>query len=166
MITPRHPPSNVVLTKNWHLTYLCEQMRPDERDQFVAFSFAEGYDPEMAAKQLIGLSGVKFTGLGKDGMPIYAGGFFELRPGVWESWMVGSMEGWATHWRHMTKTARWLMQSLLDTGARRLQTSVLASRVKTCEWYVRSLGMVHEGTQRQFGRNGEDVACFSRVKGD
>ena len=124
------------------------------------------YDPEMAAKQLIGLSGVKFTGLGKDGMPIYAGGFFELRPGVWESWMVGSMEGWATHWRHMTKTARWLMQSLLDTGARRLQTSVLASRVKTCEWYVRSLGMVHEGTQRQFGRNGEDVACFSRVKGD
>lgn len=166
MISPRKPPRNVMITKNWHITYLCERMRPDEREQFVSLSFADAFDPEAAAKQLIGLGGVKFSGIGADGMPLYAGGFFEIQPGVWESWMVGSLESWSTHWRNMTKTSRWLMAMLFDNGARRLQTTALASRTAACEWYMRSLGMHFEGTQRQYGRCGEDVACFSRVRGD
>jgi hypothetical protein len=166
MISPRKPPSNVIPCKNWHITYLCEQMRPDEREQYVALSFAAAYDPEIAAANLINLQGPRFAVLGADGMPVCAGGFHEIQPGIWQSWMVGTMDGWSTHWRSMTKAARWLMQALFDNGARRLQTNALSSRTAACLWYTRSLNLKFEGVLRQYGRNGEDVSCFGRVRGD
>lgn len=166
MIAPTRAPSNVIPCRNAHLVYLCERMRPDEIEQYIALTHAKAYDPEVAAAGFIGTPGLKFTVLGKDLLPAASGGYSEIQPGVWQSWMVGSMEGWESEWRSMTKATRWLMDGLFEMGARRLQTNALASRVKAIEWYERALGLVHEGTWRQFGANGEDVACFARVRGD
>lgn len=166
MIAPSKPPSNVVPCRNAHLQYLCERMRPDEIEQYLALTFAKAYDADVAAAGLIAITGLKFTVLGSDGLPVAAGGYSEVQPGVWESWMVGSMDGWATHWRSMTKAARWLMDGLFEMGARRLQTHALASRTRAIDWYERSLGLVHEGTARQAGMNGQDVTCHARVRGD
>lgn len=163
MIAPSRPPSNVVPCRNAHLQYLCERMRPDEIEQYVALTGAREYDAEVAARGFMNISGLKFTVLGADCLPVAAGGYEEVSPGVWNSWMVGSMDGWGTSWRSMTKAARWLMDGLFEMGARRLQTQALASRVQAIDWYERSLGLVREGTLRKLGRNGEDVACFARV---
>ena len=78
--------------------------------------------------------------------------------------MVGSTEGWAQQWRTITKTTLWLMDGMFEMGARRLQTNALAERTAAIEWYERSLGLQREGTWRAMGRDGQDVACFSRIK--
>lgn len=158
------PPSNVIVCKNVHLMYLCDRMRPDEIAQYIALTGAKAYDADTAARGFMNTPGLKFTVLGPDGYPAASGGYEEVFPGVWQSWMVGSCDGWHTSWRSLTKGCRWLMDGLFEMGARRLQTSALASRTQAIEWYERGLGLVREGTMRGYGVNGEDVAQFSRVR--
>ncbi|MGH8173939.1 MAG: hypothetical protein ACREPX_12420, partial [Rhodanobacteraceae bacterium] len=130
----------------------------------IALTGASKFDPEVAAVAFMRTPGHKFTILGPDNLPCAAGGYEETAmPGVWQSWMVGSPEGWDTGWRSITKGCRWLMDALFDMGARRLQTNALASRTKAIEWYERGLGLTREGTLRQAGAHGEDVAIFSKV---
>lgn len=166
MKTPTKPPSNVVACRNTHLQYLCERMRPDEIEQYLALTDVEAYDPDVAARGFMNIAGLKFTVVDTDGLPLAAGGYWEVSQGVWQSWMVGSCDGWSTHWRSMTKAVRWLMGGLFEMGARRLQTNGLASRTKAIEWYERSLGLRREGTMRAMGRHGEDVAFFARLAED
>lgn len=166
MIHPVRPPSNVIVCRHAHLLYLCGVMRQDEIDQYVALTGADRYDPEVAAKGFINTQGLKFTVLMRDNTPAAAGGYEEVMPGIWQSWMVGSQAGWDEQWRSITKATRWLMGGLFEMGARRLQTNALASRTAAIEWYERGLGMVREGVWRKFGRNGEDVVAFACVRED
>jgi len=138
-------------------------MRPDEIEQYVALTNADFFDPDVAARGLMNIPGVKFTLAARDGFPIVSGGYQEVNPGVWLSWMVGSMDGWDKHWRSITKATRWLMDGLLAEGARRLETVVLSSRTKTIEWYERSLGMEFEGKKRAYCRDGQDLSMYVRL---
>lgn len=166
MRAPSRPPSNVIACRDRHLSYLCEHMRKDEIEQYLALTGAKEYDYETAARGFSNMGGMKFTVLGDDNLPAAAGGYEEVSPGVWQSWMVGTQAGWDAQWRSLTKATRWLMAGLFDLGARRLQTNCLSSRTRAIDWYERSLGLQREGTWRQFGSDGQDVACFARVKED
>jgi hypothetical protein len=161
-----HPPSNVRECRNWHIQYVCDHMRADEVDQYRAVSGAVDYRPDDAAAVFIAMPGHKFTVIGADGLPAACGGYQEVMPGVWQSWMVGTEPGWKTNWRAITKACRWVMEGLFAMDARRLQTNSLASRTQAIEWYERGLGLVREGTWREFGAQGQDFACFSRVRAD
>jgi hypothetical protein len=163
------PPANLIVCKSSHILYLCDRMRDDEIAQYQALvSGQKTFEPDAAALGFMNIPGaIRFTLVDDDSVPICAGGWHEFFPGVWQSWMVGTSEGWAHHWRSITKASRWVMDGLFQqAGARRLQTNALASRTQAIEWYERSLGMTREGTWRGFGTNGEDVALFSRVRGD
>ena len=164
MITVNNPPSNLVACRNVHISYLCERMRPDEIEQYLALTGNKEFDSDVAARGFMTIPGLKFTILDDKGMPAAAGGFEPIGRGVYQSWMLGCMDGWENAWRSITKGARWMMDGLLEGDARRLQTTALASRTKTIEWYEQSLGLVREGTLRQFGANGEDAAIFARVR--
>ncbi|MFP3648361.1 hypothetical protein, partial [Paraburkholderia sp. SIMBA_054] len=89
-----------------HLVYLAECMRQDERRQFTV---ATGivFEPSIAAQWLINTAArsgaFAVTILRADGLPAAAGGFEPVAPGVWQSWMAGSEEGWAEQWRSLTK---------------------------------------------------------------
>lgn len=166
MNAPARPPSNVIECHDAHLYYLCDRMRADEIEQFLALAGLDRYDPQFAARNFAVKPGHKFTVLQRDGLPAASGGYEEVAPGVWQSWMVGTDAGWAEQWRSITKATRWLMEGLLDLGARRLQTNCLASRTRTIEWYQRGLGLEPEGIWRKFASNGADVACFARVRAD
>lgn len=157
------PPSSMIRCRNTHILYLCENMRADEREQFCALRGDDHYEPDAASAVLINLPGLKFTTLDEDGYPAAAGGYHEVAPGVWQSWMVGSESGWTNHWRSITKGSRWLMDQLFAMGARRLQTNVLAKRTQACQWYIDGLKMQYEGTRRQFCPNGEDIAEYARL---
>jgi len=162
-MTVTKPPKNTVRFLNWHAQYLTERMRPDEIEQYIALTGAKEFDPEVAARGFMNIPGHKYTLIDDEGFPIVCGGYQEVQPGIWQSWMVGSMDGWGKYWRSITKASRWMMDGLMELGARRLQTNALASRTQAIEWYKRSLKMSYEGTWRRFGSNGEDVACFARV---
>ena len=159
------PPSAVVEFRNLHAQYLCDRMRPDEIAQYLALSGAREFDADEAARRFMTYGGVKFSLIGADGYPACCGGYYELVPGVWESWMLGSCDGWAKNWRSMTKGARWMMQTMFEHfGARRLQTHSLVERELASKWYEKALGMTREGVLLGFGANGEHVAVFARVR--
>lgn len=144
------------------LLRLCLNARPDEIEQYEAL-IGETWNAEAVAVDFFNRQGVKFVLL-DDNRPIGAGGYDLVIPGVWHSWMIGTPDNWEHHWRSITKYSRRVMEELFNGGARRLQTCVLASRAKTCEWYTRGLKMQFEGSMRGFGMNGEDMAMFSRIK--
>lgn len=164
MISPSRPGSNVIPCTLLHLLYLCERMREDERAQYMALSGASEFSPETVAVGFFNTPGLKFTVLGPDHYPAAAGGAEQIGPGVWQTWMVGSPDGWTKTWRSLTKAASWLVNGLLEQdGVRRVQATCLCARSSAAKWFERSLGMQPEGIWRKYGRNGEDIAMFARV---
>lgn len=145
------------------LLTLTAQARPDEIEQYEAL-VAREWNVDDVANDHYNRIGVKFCLTTDDGTPVAAGGWDPIIDGVWQSWMVGTMDQWGRHWRSITKASRRVMDRLEESGARRLQTNALASRAAACQWYVKGLKMQPEGVMRGFGMNGEDVAMFARVK--
>lgn len=169
-MNPARLPSNVIPCRPAHLVYLAEHMRDDERAQFIALSGMAEFCPDAAAQWFVDAArnsqGFAVTVLQHDNLPAAAGGFQPAGTGIWQSWMLGTADGWAQQWRAMTKASRWLMDQIFQTGAHRLQTSAITSREKAIEWFERSLGMKPEGVWRNYGILGEDVAHFSRLRGE
>ncbi len=158
-------PDNLLTCSMRVLIYLCENSREDEIEQYRALTGVD-YDPEEAAFAFYGYGPMRIALHGPDMKPIAAGGYHEVFPGVWQSWMVGTAEGWEKCWPSIHRGTRWLMQQVMDHGAaRRLQTNALASRKKACEWYER-LGMKREGVMRGFGAGGEDVVLYGMTQED
>lgn len=157
-------PSNVVTFEDLHAYIICSQMRADEITQMLAFTGESEYDHEVAARAFINKQGPKFTLVDNDRTPIIVGGYSPVIPGVWQSWMAGTDEGWKLHWRAITKSSRWLMDALFETGARRLQTNALASRKEALQWYEKGLHLQYEGCWKEFGAGGEDVACYGLTR--
>lgn len=146
------------------LAYLARRMRPDEIEQDLAMTGATEYDPESAIIKMAAVPGPKFVILA-DNVPVVAGGFWQVRPGVWEGWQLGTMDGWEKHWRSITKVTRRLNDRMLALpDVHRLQLIGLAGREKTFEWYERSLAYTREATLRGYCANGADAVMFSRTK--
>lgn len=160
------------LRKKWTLTRttladlftLCAGMRADELEQWAALVDPEPFDVEAAVCRLYQLPGVKNSLFAGDRL-LVAGGYFEVQPGVWRSWMVGTQSAWNDHWRSITEATRFTMGCLLDEPhIRRLETYALASRALTGRWYERGLGMQKEGILREYAFNGADVAVYSLTR--
>lgn len=146
------------------LAYLARNMRPDEIEQDLAMTGMSEYDPHQAILKMASVYGPKFLIL-CDNVPVVAGGFWQVRPGVWEGWQLGTMAGWEQCWRSITKITRRLNDEwLARPDVHRLQLLGLAGREKTFEWYERSLAYTREATLRAYCANGADAVMFSRTK--
>lgn len=143
------------------LLQICFQLPPDEREQYEAFT-GESYLPETLAVRLYSAAGPKWT-ITADDVPVFAAGFLELRPGVWQDWAATTPAVWADHWRPVTRIVRGVMDEMLQTRAHRLQCVSLASRVLAHRWYG-PLGLEREGPLRGYGANGEDAIMFARLR--
>lgn len=164
IINPARPPANVVSARNWHFQYLAERMRPDEIEHWMAVTGATSYDADTCAAAAIASGGMKVAIVDKDGLPYIAGGYLEPSPGIFEGWAIGSMDGWGSQWRTITKTARWLVgNAFTHLGARRVFVTTLASRTLACDWYEKGLGMQREGVARMAGAQGQDMVTYSRI---
>jgi hypothetical protein len=149
------------------IAWLCGAMRADEIQQWLALTGRTEYDADLAARGLLALAGPSFCLVDRSGIPFCAGGFEEVRPKVWQTWMVGTEDGWARYWRAITKYSVTLADNLLaDGSAHRIQTYALASRERAHEWYERGLKMQFEATHRRFFADGQDAVCFARVQED
>lgn len=144
--------------------YIAANMRPDEIAQYLALTGLPEYVPDVAARSLVASPGSQFVMVGRDGLPVLVGGFAPVRRGVFEGWLAGTPQGWANHWRAMTKVCRGLMDDLLANGAHRIETFALASRAPAHEWYERSLLMQREGVLRGYFADGQDAIVFARTK--
>lgn len=139
--------------------------RADERAQWTAVTGDE-WDADRIAVDHFTRAGIKYALVDEStNEAIVVGGYSMIGPQVWQSWMIGTPENWEAHWFAITKHTRRVMDGLLKSGARRLQTTALASRERAIHWYTKGLGMQQEGVMRGFGVNGEDVAIFARLKG-
>jgi hypothetical protein len=155
-------PKDLAEFRDWHAYEVAMELRPDEIQQLVILSGATEYDFEIAARGWINMPGPKFT-LMRDGKPYCIGGFHEVVPGVWQSWMAGTDEGWSKHAKSITRGALWLRENIIDNvpNARRFQTTVLSCRAQATEWYERHLGLKYEGTAKDFAVEGLDIAWYA-----
>lgn len=132
-------PANMVKMKPEHVRYVSERMRPDEIEQFVLFCGHAEYRPAALVSWVNTQRGPAFTVMDKHGLPAACGGYSCIEAGLWRSWMFGTERGWTSCGLGLTRASRWLIDGLLGIGAKRLETTVLASRTKAIEWYERSL---------------------------
>ena len=144
--------------------WLAERMRPDEIAQFLAYSGMSEYVPDIAARTFAMMGGPAFVFVDRQNMPVIAGGFAPVRTGVYDAWMAGTMDGWAKHWRAITKVCRHEMDRLLDADAHRIQICALATRTHAHQWYERGLHMTREGLHKGFCADGTDAVMFARTK--
>lgn len=150
------------MLQDW--VYLAHHMRDDERAQWEALT-GMPYDADFAARGFANTPGVAFVLIGADNKPIVGGGFEEIRPKVWQTWMAGSPEGWGTNWRAITKYSRRLINDLFASGrAQRVQTYALESRKAAHQWYLRGLGQSYESTLPKFYSDGQSAVCYARVE--
>lgn len=146
------------------LWLVCRNMRQYDVDEFMADSGAEQWNFETAAIALANKRGVRFCLALPNGDPLACGGFDEMTPGNWQSWLIGTEDGWRGHWRSITKATIGAFDSLFASGARRVQVNTLESRSEAIRWYTQSLHMTHEGVWRGYGANGENFAQFAVLK--
>ncbi len=144
--------------------WLARNMRPDEIEQFKAFSGQPEYHPDVAARAFAMLRGPAYVLVGRDNLPVLVGGFDPVRPGVYDGWMAGTMVGWQQHGFAITRIARRHIDGMLESEAHRVQITALASRTAAHDWYERGLGMTREATLRGWAANGEDAVVFSKVR--
>lgn len=143
---------------------LASRARPDEIAQWEALT-GNRWNVDDVAFEHYGREGIKFALVDEAAdRAVCVGGYQMVGPQVWQSWMIGTMDDWGAHWRAITRHTRRVMDDLFDSGARRLQTSALASRSDAIHWYTKGLRLEPEGVMRGYGVNGEDVATFARIK--
>ncbi len=147
------------------VAFLCQHMREDERAQVLALTHFDAYDPDAVARMLVAKQGPAFSVVREDGMPVVTGGFEPVALGVWQTWMVTCDLAWSEFGLAVTRHVRKTMDSLLQSeGCHRIQTNALTAREEAVLWYERALHMQREGVLRAFGKHGEDIVLFSRVR--
>ncbi len=142
---------------------MCQDARPDEIEQYKAF-IGSDWNVENVVNDLFNRGGVKWAMM-DDRLPFCVGGWEPLIEGVWQGWMVGTMDNWGKYWRSITKLCRQSVKIMFALeNTRRLQIGVLASREKTCEWYIRGMQFHYESTMKNFGLRGEDMAIYVKFR--
>lgn len=157
--------ANVAFPSVLDIYHVASRMRDEEVAQYLAATGMEVFDPDECTRRTLGMMGeFSFTILDADGMPIVVGGYVEARDKVFQSWMIGTEEAWAKHWRTITKVSRRSMDSLLKSGrAQRISDYSLRARNKAQDWYKDGLGMAFSHVERKWFANGEDANCYIKV---
>lgn len=146
---------------------LAQIMRPDEIAQYLSVTGQTEYDPDECARRFLSLNGVAHALIDRDGRAILIGGHEEVRPGVWQGWMMGSMDGWGRYGFAICRAARRMQDLLLATDrCHRVQILASPNRKAAHVWYERCLGMSFEGANRKYFADGSDALCFAIVKED
>ena len=101
------------------LLQLASQARPDEIAQYEAL-VGRKWDIDDVANGHFNRPGIRYTLLDANDAPVVAGGYDPVGPGIWQSWMLGTMDTWGKHWRSITKASRFVADQLFEDGARRL----------------------------------------------
>jgi RimJ/RimL family protein N-acetyltransferase len=157
------PAVRVVQAQPDHLWRVAQFMREDERDQYRAWTGAAAYDMRACYQDMLAKGEATWALLDRRGAAFYVGGLSNLRPGVFECWAAGTPEGWAAHWRAITRHTRRVLDATLGNGVHRIEIVSLAERTAAGAWYAR-LGLVAEGRLRRYFADGRDAIIYAKVK--
>jgi hypothetical protein len=145
---------------------VANDMPDDERRQVEAFS-GLAYDAQRIAADNFLIPGPKWVMKAGD-LPLCAGGYIQVRNGVWRDYMLTTAAAWAPeHWLSVTRFARKIMNSMFTAGvAHRLECITTAERYarpELAKWY-KILGLHYEGTHHGYCASGADAVTLARVK--
>ena len=143
--------------------YICDNLPEDEMRQFEAMS-GQPFDADEAAISCHMAPGPKWVAINEEGKPLAVGGCSELRPDVWQTWMLVPNSTWETDGRGLTEHVL-LLQKEMQKRGHRIQTLVLSDRERAKAWYD-TLGLECEGTLRAYGAGGEDFDMYSTIDTD
>jgi hypothetical protein len=137
-------PREMVRCTPAHLAYLATNLVEDDVRQFLAFTESNTYVPTAVVAFIDERTAQNFRFAiinPKTKLPAAAFGGYTTRPGVMQSWMLSSPEGWRSCWRAITKGSRWLMDQVFAHGIQSVETYVMADRDVTRRWYEKGLHM-------------------------
>ena len=154
---------NIFVLDVYHISL---NMREDEIEQYLAITGLDNYDPDVCTRTVLGMMGeIRFCLFDDDGQAYCIGGYLEISPKVFQTWMMGTNEGWEKHWRSITKFSRRTMDALLESDrCNRIQCTSLSTREFTHNWYKRGLGMKYESLIQKYYADGRDAVCYVRIK--
>lgn len=144
------------------IAHVAAKMRPDEIEQWLALTGAGQYDADVMVRGIVGAGGASWALVDNTGRPFIVGGFQVERHGVASVWLVGTADGWAKHWRMITKICRRSIAALLN-DFHRVEVTSLASRVHAHAWY-RRVGLTHEEPLKAWFANGADAVTFAALR--
>lgn len=133
----------------------------EERAQYRELTGRELVAPDVAA-QLYLNRGVCFSFIEpvSNHGAVAAGGFVNIRPGVWQTWFLHTPLAWAQGHR-ITNLVKDCYATLLN--ARRIETVTLATRTDARAWYER-LGLTYESTACKASASGADLVTYVALR--
>ena len=139
----------------------------DQRQHFTDLT-GFPFDPDGVAIGNFAVPGPKWVIRLHDGFPLAVGGFVPQRPGVFRDFFISTEEAFTKeNYLAVTRICRRIMDSVLASGAHRLECFVPASRIANRpeleKWY-RLLGYNKEALHHGYCANGADGLCYARVK--
>jgi hypothetical protein len=148
------------------LCQVAENMREDEIEQFLSVTGLKEYDPNEFVRVMLDCMGeIRFALYDDNDMAYCIGGLVEVRHKVWQTWMMGTEEGWRDHWKSITKLSKRVINDLINSDlCHRVQCYSLHNRHKTHEWYRRGLGLEFESVTHKFFADGQNAVCYIRIK--
>lgn len=143
---------------------VCHEACPDQIEQYEALA-GDKFEPDVIATKLFLQDGPAWT-IYVDDKPVLVAGFTQIRPGVWQDWLVSNARAWEKDvYVGVSRRVRKVMDAMLKTEAHRLQCISLRSRIQAHEWY-RVLGLRQEGVLEAYGVDGQDALMFARVRAE
>ncbi len=142
--------------------YVCQRMREDDFNEFIATQEAQTKDSII--KQLLAQNGEHYTILNQKNIPVLIGGTFYDNPGVATIWLVATDEISKRDFWVTTKFITNLMTIMLSNKTcHRFQASSIGYRSVAQKWLQNKLGLEYEGKLKGFCRNGYDLLLYGKV---
>ncbi len=144
------------------LLTVCRKLPAEERVLHEAFS-GSTYNPENTA--VATYAGATLGWIFADPVkPVAAGGFFQVRRGVYSTWFYATSAAWAEHGHEMTRAVRERITELLESRlAHRIETVTLADRSRARDWYPK-IGLQFESTLPGYGVDGQEAVRYVALR--
>lgn len=140
-----------------NLLHVCERLRLQDRLEVFATRWDD--DAGQLAYQLHYAEGLLWVLGADDGEPVFLVGAYELWPGMWAPWAMGT-----TRTNEIGKAAtrlvcRELIPQMKAKGFRRAECRAAIRNTVACEWLER-LGGLRESVNERMGREGETFVTY------
>lgn len=138
------------------VAYIAQNMQAADGREIYALRLDD--DPASVVSQVMCGHGYRWT-LGRGSQPLIAIGIEPMWPGVWSAWMF-STANMRRAGKAVTKLARDVILPIwADEGGHRLECWSHIEHEKAHRWLL-ALGAQREQVAKNYGKNGEDFACY------
>lgn len=146
------------------IDFVARHICPDEAECYREMT-GHDFDAGAVAALLYAAGGRAWTFYETvDRCPVAVGGYTCVRPGVWQSWFMGTPLAWQKGSKITERVAE-VVQNMFVFGptVQRLETVTLATRTRARAWYEQ-IGLHYESTACKASASGQDLVTYAALR--